>query len=88
MWELVRTALWKAIALQPDNRIVLVGQFTQANGVTRYRITRLMPNGRDGSNNQLRPLVPTGISQAVLVQPTDGMLVVGGSFSQFQRSGA
>jgi uncharacterized delta-60 repeat protein len=69
-------------ALQPDNRIVVVGQFTLDNGVTRNRITRLMPSGAvdptinfgDGANGDV---------DAVVVQPADGMLVIGGSFSQY-----
>jgi uncharacterized delta-60 repeat protein len=72
----------ESIALQANNRIVLAGQFTQANGVTRNHITRLMPNGAtdptinfgDGANGDV---------DAVVVQPADGMLVIGGSFSQF-----
>ena len=72
----------EGIALQPDNRIVLVGQFTQANGVTRNHITRLMPNGAtdptinfgDGANGDV---------DTVVVQPADGMLVIGGNFSQY-----
>jgi uncharacterized delta-60 repeat protein len=72
-----------AIALQTDNRIVLVGDFTQANGVTRSRITRLMPDGTldptinfgDGAN---------GAIEALIIQPNDQMLVIGGAFTQFQ----
>ena len=72
----------QAIAVQADNRIVLAGQFTQANGVTRNRITRLLPNGAvdatvnfgDGAN---------GVIDTVLVQPADQMLVIGGGFTQY-----
>src|SRR5204862_4671693 len=34
-----------ALAVQADNRIVVGGQFTVANGLTRHRITRLLANG-------------------------------------------
>ncbi len=72
----------EGIALQADNRIILVGQFTQANGVTRNHITRLLPTGAtdptinfgDGANGDV---------DAVVVQPADGMLVIGGNFSQY-----
>ena len=72
----------QAIAVQADNRIVLVGQFTSANGVTRNHITRLMPNGAvdptinfgDGAN---------GAIDALLIQPAYQMLVIGGGFTQF-----
>ena len=72
----------QAIAVQADNRIVLVGQFTQANGVIRFRITRLLPNGAvdptinfgDGAN---------GAIDALLIQPAYQMLVIGGGFTQY-----
>jgi hypothetical protein len=68
--------------LQADNRIVLAGQFTSANGVTRNRITRLLPSGAvdatinfgDGAN---------GTIDALVVQPADQMLVIGGGFTQY-----
>jgi len=72
----------EGITLQPDNRIILVGQFTQADGVTRNHITRLLPTGAtdptinfgDGANGDV---------DTVVVQPSDGMLVIGGNFSQY-----
>ncbi|HZF01516.1 MAG TPA: Calx-beta domain-containing protein [Methylomirabilota bacterium] len=72
----------EGIAVQPDNRIVLVGQFTQANGLTRNRITRLLPTGAadptinfgDGANGDVA---------SVVVQPTDGKIVIGGGFTEF-----
>ena len=71
-----------AISVQADNRIVLAGDFTSANGVTRHSITRLMPDGTvdptinfgDGAN---------GAINALVIQPADGMLVIGGGFTQF-----
>ena len=70
------------LALQADGRIVVVGQFTQANGVTRNNITRFLPSGAtdptidfgDGAN---------GSVQAVVVQPADQFLVIGGAFTQY-----
>ena len=72
----------QGIAIQADNRIVLVGQFTQVNGLTRNRITRLLPTGAadptinfgDGANGEMA---------AAVVQPADGMIVIGGGFTQF-----
>jgi uncharacterized delta-60 repeat protein len=72
----------QAIAVQADNRIVLVGQFTQANGVTRNHITRLLSSGAvdpainfgDGAN---------GTIAALVVQPADQMMVIGGGFTQY-----
>ena len=71
-----------AIAVQPDNRIVLVGDFTQANGVNRNSITRLLPTGAvdptinfgDGANNNI---------YALAMQPADGMFVIGGAFTTY-----
>ena len=70
------------IALQPDNRIVLVGQFSQFNGLTCNRIVRLLPTGAldtsigfgDGANSDV---------DAVVIQPWNGMIVIGGAFTQF-----
>jgi uncharacterized delta-60 repeat protein len=72
----------QAIAVQADNRIVLAGQFTLGNGVTRNRITRLLPNGAvdatinfgDGAN---------GAIDALVIQPANQMLVIGGGFTQY-----
>jgi uncharacterized delta-60 repeat protein len=72
----------EGIAVQADNRIVLVGQFSQANNITRNHITRLLPSGAadptinfgDGANGDM---------DAVVIQPADGKLVVGGGFSQY-----
>ena len=71
-----------SIALQADNRIVVGGQFATANGVTRHNITRLLPSGAvdptinfgDGAN---------GAVNAVVIQPADGMIVLGGNFTQY-----
>ena len=72
----------EGIAVQSDNRIVLVGEFTQANGLTRNRITRLLPTGAadptinfgSGANGNVN---------AVVVQPADGMIVIGGGFTEY-----
>ena len=72
----------EGIALQPDNRIVLVGQFTQANGVTRNHITRLLPTGATDPTINFGSGA-NGDVDTVLIQPTDGMLLIGGSFSQY-----
>ncbi|HWW00693.1 MAG TPA: Calx-beta domain-containing protein [Candidatus Acidoferrum sp.] len=70
-----------ALAIQQDNRIVAVGQFTHANGVSRSRITRLLPDGT------VDPSINFGLGadnfiNALAIQP-DGMLVIGGGFTQF-----
>ena len=72
----------KPLRVQADNRIVLGGQFTRANGVNRNRITRLLPTGAvdptinfgDGAN---------GAIDAIVIQPDYQMLVIGGGFTQY-----
>jgi uncharacterized delta-60 repeat protein len=69
-----------SIAVQRDNRIVLVGQFTKASGVSRSRITRLLPDGT------VDPAINFGFGAdnsvySVVIQPQDGMLVIGGGFT-------
>ncbi|HLX70901.1 MAG TPA: Calx-beta domain-containing protein [Verrucomicrobiae bacterium] len=72
----------QAIALQSDNRILIGGQFTSLNGVTRNHITRLLTNGLtdptinfgDGANGDI---------DAVVVQPVDQMILIGGGFTQY-----
>jgi uncharacterized delta-60 repeat protein/uncharacterized repeat protein (TIGR01451 family) len=70
-----------AITLQPDNRILLAGQFTFANGVTRHRITRL---NTDGS---VDPAINFGLGAdsfvaSLVVQPDDKILL-GGGFTNY-----
>jgi uncharacterized delta-60 repeat protein len=76
-----------AIALQSDNRIIVVGQFLAANGLTRHHITRLLPSGAadptinfgDGANGDIN---------AVAVQPNDQFIVIGGGFTQYDSHSA
>ncbi len=71
-----------AIALQADNCIMVGGQFSLDNGVTRANITRLLPTGA------VDPTInfgtgANGAINAVLVQPTDGNSIIGGDFTQY-----
>ncbi|MDR3456204.1 MAG: Calx-beta domain-containing protein [Verrucomicrobiae bacterium] len=76
-----------ALAIQTDDRIVVAGQFTQANGVTRNRLTRLLPSGAvdpsinfgDGAD---------GAVNALVIQPGDQMIVIGGSFTHYNDAPA
>lgn len=73
---LVRNAV-----IQSDNKIVLVGSFTNYNGIPANRITRIMPDGSvdlifdvgSGSNNQI---------YGIALQP-DGKIILGGNFTNF-----
>jgi uncharacterized delta-60 repeat protein len=74
----------QAITVQADNRIVLAGQFTQGNGVTRNRITRLLPNGAVDTTINFGAGANDTVD-AVVVQPADGMIVLGGAFTLFNN---
>ena len=75
-----------SIALQPDGKLLLGGQFTVFTGVTRHRLTRL---NADGS---VDPTINFGLGAdsfvaSVLVQPDDRILL-GGGFTQFDGAPA
>lgn len=69
------------IALQPDGKILVGGNFTQYNGQIQNRIVRLYPDGTlDSTFN-----IGTGFNQnvrTISLQP-DGKILVGGSFTQY-----
>ena len=71
-----------AIALQADNRIMVSGQFSSDNGVTRGNITRLLPTGAVDSTINFGTGA-NGAINAIVVQPTDGNSVIGGDFTQY-----
>jgi len=70
------------IAVQPDTRIVIAGLFSQVGGASRGRLARLLSTGAldasisfgTGANDTI---------DAMLLQPNDGMIVIGGAFTQF-----
>ncbi len=69
------------IALQPDGKILVGGNFSDYKGVTRHRIARLNPDG--SLDNGFNPL--SGFNSdvnSIAIQP-DGKIVVGGIFSKF-----
>jgi len=80
-----------AIALQANNKILVGGQFTFANGVTRHRITRM------NSDGSVDPTINFGLAadsfvNSLVIQPDDKILLGGGfthydglSYSRFLR---
>jgi len=74
------------VALQPDGKVLIGGEFTQVNGTLRRYIARLNVDGSldttfdpgTGASDQVR---------AVVVQP-DGKIIVGGAFTSFGISSA
>jgi uncharacterized delta-60 repeat protein len=75
-----------ALELQPDGRILVGGHFRRMNGVTRWRIARLMPDGSlDASFDP-----GTGFDSyvaALAVQP-DGAVIAAGDFLSVNGTGA
>ncbi len=66
-----------AMAIQPDGEIVVGGSFTSMNGVTRRRITRLLP---DGSLDLGFFAEANNTVNAIAIQP-DGKILLGGDFT-------
>jgi uncharacterized delta-60 repeat protein len=76
-----------ALALQGDGRLVAGGAFTLADGVTRQRIARLNTDGT--LDNTFSSFLTTyGGNDAVraLVYETNGLIVVGGNFTNFNNT--
>jgi len=68
-----------AVALQADGRVLIGGDFTTFNGISRPRIARLNVNG--SLDTAFDPGAGMSASvRALLVQP-DGKIVAGGSFT-------
>ncbi len=67
----------RAVAVQPDGKILIGGDFTMVRGVARNRIARLNP---DGSLDTAFDPNANGIIYAIVLQP-DGKILVGGQFS-------
>jgi uncharacterized delta-60 repeat protein len=73
-----------AVAIQPDGKILVGGNFTQYNGTARNRIVRL---NTDGSLDTTFS-IGTGFNQSVwsiVVQP-DNKILVGGDFTSYSGS--
>ncbi len=69
----------RTIALQTDGKIIIGGDFTSYNGITRQRIARVNTNGSlDNSFNSANGF--NGLVEVIRLQ-TDGKIVVGGSFT-------
>jgi len=69
----------RSIAIQPDGKILIGGNFTSIQGQPRQRIARLLPNGvLDESFN-----VPDGCNNSVrsIMLQSDGKIIIGGDFN-------
>ena len=68
-----------ALALQPDGRVIMAGDFTLVNNVPRNHIARIKASGSLDNNFDIGPGA-NGSIRALALQP-DGKLVIGGLFS-------
>ncbi|MCB1089696.1 MAG: delta-60 repeat domain-containing protein, partial [Verrucomicrobiae bacterium] len=72
-----------AMAVQPDGKILIAGQFTSVQGVARNKIARLNVDGSLDLNFDPKP----NNEVRCLAALPDGKIVVGGSFTAFQPNG-
>lgn len=71
----------RAVALQPDGKVLVGGYFDAINGVARFGIARLMTNGTvDPEFNAGEG--PDAAVRSIAVQ-ADGKILVGGEFTRF-----
>lgn len=71
----------KAIALQPDGKILVGGNFTQFNGQAQNYCIRLNADGTKDSSFSIDTAFDNRVTTIVL-QP-DGKIIIGGNFSTF-----
>jgi uncharacterized delta-60 repeat protein/uncharacterized repeat protein (TIGR01451 family) len=74
-----------AVAPQPDGKVVIGGDFTLANGLSRSRIARLNANG--SLDTTFDPLLGANDTVYTLLVQPDGNILVGGAFTQFHTAG-
>jgi len=70
-----------AIAIQPDNKILVGGNFQIINGLSQNRIARLNYNGTVDTTF-IPGIGANGAVHAIVVQP-DGKIIIGGSFLSY-----
>lgn len=73
------------VAIQPDGKLVVVGNFQNFNGVARGCITRLDNKGMTDHSFVVGTGFGTGWAEVVLIQP-DGKILVAGTFISYNGS--
>jgi uncharacterized delta-60 repeat protein len=71
----------KAIALQPDGKVIISGSFTTYNGTPRKFIARLNPDG--SLDTTFDPSAGTDSEVFTTALQTDGKIIIGGYFTNF-----
>ena len=75
-----------AVAVQPDGKIVIAGDFTQVGGQARGRIARLLPDGSLESTATFNPGSGADATITALAIQPDGKILVGGAFGNFNSA--
>ncbi|MCC6400851.1 MAG: delta-60 repeat domain-containing protein [Flavobacteriales bacterium] len=71
-----------AMALQPDGKILVGGDFSTYNGNARNNIVRLNSNGTQDFTFDVNNGGPNGEVRTIAIQ-NDGRIIVGGTFSEY-----
>jgi uncharacterized delta-60 repeat protein len=75
----------RALAIQPNGKILIGGDFSTVNGFSRRGIARLNADGElDPDFNVESRLVAAGINVTVLLLQPDGKVLLGGSFAEVE----
>jgi uncharacterized delta-60 repeat protein len=72
----------KTLALQPDGKILVGGDFTSYSGVTRNRIIRLNSDSTIDNTFNIGNGFTDGLVWSIALQP-DGKILVGGGFTSY-----
>jgi uncharacterized delta-60 repeat protein len=72
-----------AVALQADGKIIIGGSFTSYNGVSIYRLARINSNGTLDATFNTGTGALGSVSVSCIAIQTDGKIVFGGSFTNF-----
>ncbi len=67
------------IAVYPDQKILICGDFSNYNGVLKQSLIRLLSDGQPDLS--FTPPVMNGLVHSIAIQPWDQKVVIGGSFT-------
>jgi uncharacterized delta-60 repeat protein len=79
------TASVYALARQPDDRILIGGQFSGVGGAVRRGVARLLADGALDPSYLSQPSAGTGQKVLALALQADGGVLVGGDFTSFNN---
>ncbi|MEO8591023.1 MAG: T9SS type A sorting domain-containing protein [Flavobacteriales bacterium] len=75
-----------AVAVQPDGKVIVVGDFTSFNGTGRNRIARLNTNGTLDAG--FTPGTGANFLVTCVALQADGMIIIGGYFNTYNGNAA